>query len=118
MKKKVIVTGGAGFIGSHLVESLIKEDDISEIIIIDNQIFGNTKIGCEMYKIKNVGNDSDSGYFSPEVKKISKAFDIRYFNIKKESEAGSILKNFFNQKTSSILHVEIPKNSPLIEHKI
>ena len=43
MKKKVIVTGGAGFIGSHLVESLIKEDDISKIIIIDNFKDGNSK---------------------------------------------------------------------------
>ena len=43
MKKKVIVTGGAGFIGSHLVESLIKEDDISKIIIIDNFKDGNLK---------------------------------------------------------------------------
>jgi acetolactate synthase I/II/III large subunit len=109
--------------GSFLINlqdlQFIKYNKINlKIIIIDNQIFGNTKIGCEMYKIKNVGNDSDSGYFPPEVKKISKAFDIKYFNIKKESETESVLKNFFNQKISSILHVEIPKNSPLIEHKI
>ena len=31
---RYIVTGGAGFIGSHLVESLIKKD--SEVIVIDN----------------------------------------------------------------------------------
>lgn len=34
MKKKVIVTGGAGFIGSHLVDRLLKDEH--EVIVIDN----------------------------------------------------------------------------------
>jgi UDP-glucose 4-epimerase len=60
MKKKVIVTGGAGFIGSHLVESLIKEHDISKIIIIDNFEDGNLKnINSfkKNYKIRIVKKD-------------------------------------------------------------
>jgi acetolactate synthase-1/2/3 large subunit len=109
--------------GSFLINlqdlQFIKYNKINlKIIVIDNQIFGNTKIGCELYNIKNVGNDSDTGYFPPEVKKISKAFDIKYFNIKIKSKIEIALKKFFSQKTSSILHVQIPKNSPLIEHKI
>ena len=32
---RVLVTGGAGFIGSHFVYRLIQESDISEIIILD-----------------------------------------------------------------------------------
>jgi len=31
--KKVIVTGGLGFIGSHLVEALVEENDVT---VIDN----------------------------------------------------------------------------------
>lgn len=37
-KKKIIVTGGAGFIGSHIVDLLIKEG--YEVVIVDNLITG------------------------------------------------------------------------------
>ena len=36
MKKKIIITGGAGFIGSHLCEYLITKKEIDKIILIDN----------------------------------------------------------------------------------
>jgi UDP-glucose 4-epimerase len=36
-RKRVIVTGGLGFIGSHLVERLIKDN---EVAIIDNKSTG------------------------------------------------------------------------------
>ena len=39
--KKVLVTGGAGFIGSNLVDVLIAED--IEVIIIDNLSTGKTE---------------------------------------------------------------------------
>ena len=38
MKKKYLVTGGAGFIGSHLVEKLSKN---AKVIVIDNLYQGN-----------------------------------------------------------------------------
>ena len=33
--KKIIVTGGAGFIGSHLVDKLVELDN--QVIVIDNE---------------------------------------------------------------------------------
>lgn len=39
MKKRVLVTGGSGFIGSHLCERLLKDDN--EVICIDNFFTGN-----------------------------------------------------------------------------
>ena len=38
--KSVLVTGGAGFIGSHLVDRLIK-DDPKRLVIVDNFFLGN-----------------------------------------------------------------------------
>ena len=36
---KILITGGAGFIGSHLVDHLIKNDQ--EVIVLDNLSQGN-----------------------------------------------------------------------------
>jgi UDP-glucose 4-epimerase len=36
MKKKIIITGGAGFIGSHLCEYLIAKKEICKVVLIDN----------------------------------------------------------------------------------
>jgi UDP-glucose 4-epimerase len=33
---KILITGGAGFIGSHLIDNIIKNDDKIEIIVVDN----------------------------------------------------------------------------------
>lgn len=37
--KRVLVTGGAGFIGSHLVDRLVQED-VSRLVIVDNFFLG------------------------------------------------------------------------------
>lgn len=38
-----MVTGGAGFIGSNIVNRLITDDDITSIIVLDNLVNGNVK---------------------------------------------------------------------------
>lgn len=47
--KKVLVTGGAGFIGSHLVEKLVEKG--SSVTVLDNLQNGNLK------NLKNIKND-------------------------------------------------------------
>ena len=49
---KILITGGAGFIGSHLVDRLIKEDH--KVVVIDNLSTGkkeNLNPKAKFYKI-------------------------------------------------------------------
>ena len=41
-KQNILVTGGAGYIGSHIVEQLIKNK--KKVIIIDNLVTGHKKL--------------------------------------------------------------------------
>ncbi len=36
MAKRVLIAGGAGFLGSHLVDRLVRRDDVESILIVDN----------------------------------------------------------------------------------
>ena len=51
MSKRILVTGGAGFIGSHLCERLIKENN--EVICLDNYFTGSRKNIQHLMEYKN-----------------------------------------------------------------
>jgi len=89
-----------------------------KIVIYDNKVFGNTKIGCRDYKIHSIGNDEKGGYYPPEVHKIAKAFDIKYFYLKNDINEKKIINSFLKFKGSSILHLNINKNHELLEHSV
>lgn len=117
--KTVISCIGDGSFLINLQElQFLKENNTKlKIIVFDNKIFGNTKIGCEIYKIKNVGNDKSSGYYPPDVKKISNAFSIKYFYLKSNRNQNKLLRNFMKIKRNAILHINIHPDHPLIEHE-
>ena len=40
-KLKILITGGAGFFGSHIVDNLVKENHF--VMVLDNLLTGDTK---------------------------------------------------------------------------
>ena len=52
--KRILVTGGAGFIGSHLCERLLREGN--EVLCLDNYFTGSKK---------NIAQLMDNPYFEP-----------------------------------------------------
>lgn len=68
--RKVLVTGGAGFIGSHLCRHLLKED--AEILVVDNLFTGRKELlpeGCDFVKLD---------IRSPKMREVIKKFDPDY----------------------------------------
>ena len=50
---KILITGGAGFIGSHLTDYLISKKKIKKIIVLDNIKDGSLKNLKNSLKSKN-----------------------------------------------------------------
>jgi len=75
-KSKILITGGAGFIGSHLVDELLKIGH--EVTVIDNLVNGtldNLDDACRNPKFKFINGDIlDSGLCI----KVTKGIDIIY----------------------------------------
>jgi len=71
MKKIIVVTGGAGFVGSNLIECLIKKTKLN-IISIDNYSSGNKKNHIQNKRIK---------YINSHTKNISTVLNLHKKNI-------------------------------------
>ena len=70
----ILITGGAGFIGSHFADLLVQKKNIKKIVVIDNLEDGTLKNLKEALKSKKVK------FFKADIrdyKKINKLFRIR-----------------------------------------
>ncbi len=118
-KQVISLIGDGSFLINLQVLQFIKFNKIGlKIIIYDNKIFGNTKYGTAEYNIKDIGNDRRGGYYPPEIKKIAKAFDIKYFRLSNNFNEKEKIKKFLDFKGCSILHLNVSSNHHLVEHSI
>ena len=69
MKNLIIVTGGAGFVGSNLIKSLLKKTK-NKIISIDNYSSGNIKNHLKDSRVQYINADTIN--ISKHLKKIKK----------------------------------------------
>jgi len=80
MKKSIVVTGGAGFVGSNLINLLIKKTKFN-IISIDNYISGSHLNHIKSKKIKYInGNTKDIEKLLKKVKHIHSIFHFGEFS--------------------------------------
>ena len=63
--KNIFVTGAAGFIGSHLINELMKNHNPNKIIAVDHLKYGS---------IKNLNKDKRIIFFKKDIQKLSKNF--------------------------------------------
>ena len=69
MKRNVLITGGCGFIGSHIVEELLKDRD-TNITVIDNLVSG---------KKSNIDiNNKRLKFVKLDISSYSKEFDKKF----------------------------------------
>ena len=57
MKNIIVITGGAGFIGSNLIKFLIKKTKY-KIVSIDNYSTGSKKNHCKDSRVKYINSDN------------------------------------------------------------
>ena len=74
INKTILVTGGAGFIGSNLVKAIINRNLAKKIIVLDNYTSGSRKNHIESKKVEYIKGDTKNIY---KIEKIVKSkFDL------------------------------------------
>ena len=89
MKKYIIVTGGAGFVGSNLIEFLIKNSNY-KIISLDNYSSGSKKNHIKNRRIRYINGDTN------QIDLIFKKLKKKILTIFHFGEFERIHQGFFN----------------------
>jgi len=115
--KKNIVFIGDGGLSMNIQELIyVKNHNLDiKIVVLNNKSLGNTFLGTLATFNKTFGNDDKTGYISPNIKTLSKGFEIKYFSLNKNSNTENIFKKFINHKKAAILDVSISKFQPTAE---
>ena len=92
MKNLIIVTGGAGFVGSNLIRSLLKKTN-KKIISLDNYSSGNKKNHIKDTRVIYIKTETVD--ISKHLKNVKNKF-IQFFILENLQEFIKVLKNLMN----------------------
>ena len=84
---KILVTGGAGFIGSNLIEKLLKDKSIEKVICVDN-LDPFYEVAFKKYNIKNFFNSKKFIFYKTDI-----------------ADLNSLVKIFKKEKPNYIIHL-------------
>ena len=102
MGKKVIVTGGAGFIGSNLVEKLLNDDRIDHVRVIDNLSNGYYS------NIEEFEGNSKFDFHNADIRDYDKMVELTkgYDVISHQAALGSVPRSIENPMLTTAVNID------------
>jgi acetolactate synthase-1/2/3 large subunit len=88
-----------------------------KIIVFDNDGLGNTKLGTEAaFAGRCHANNSDYGYYPPNIEDVIKPYKLKYFNLNKNSDIKKSINALSKYKGNAVLHVKVSPETNVIDH--
>ena len=111
-KRTICIDGDGGFsMNTQELETIRRLNLPISFFVLDNKGYSSIRSTQKSYfNSRYIGSSEQGGVTLPNLKKISRAYDIRYFQIKDNNSIIKVLKMIFEIKTPVICRVSISEN--------